>query len=110
MTETNINKFPIVETYREQIDGKYWFPTYIYANDTLLFDNGEPLHIKMLVKFADFKRYSGRVRIIEDTGDTGPGVEDKSDPPPAAAPPATPAPKPMPTPKPTPTPVTVKKP
>jgi len=26
--ETKINKFPIVESYREQIDGKYWFPTY----------------------------------------------------------------------------------
>src|SRR2546423_14226144 len=29
--ETKENKFPVVETYREQIDGKYWFPTYSYA-------------------------------------------------------------------------------
>ena len=27
--ETKENKFPIVETYRENIDGKYWFPTYV---------------------------------------------------------------------------------
>ena len=25
------------ETYREQIDGKYWFPTYTHADDTLHF-------------------------------------------------------------------------
>ena len=29
--------FPKFETYREQIDGKYWFPTYTRANDTLHF-------------------------------------------------------------------------
>jgi len=28
-------QFPKFETYREQIDGKYWFPTYTYADDTL---------------------------------------------------------------------------
>ena len=31
------NQFPNFETYREQIDGKYWFPTYTHANDTLHF-------------------------------------------------------------------------
>jgi hypothetical protein len=35
--ETKINKFPIVETYREQIDGKYWFPTYSYADEELIY-------------------------------------------------------------------------
>ena len=30
-------QFPKFETYREQIDGKYWFPTYTIANDTLHF-------------------------------------------------------------------------
>ena len=33
-------QFPKFETYREQIDGKYWFPTYTYADDTLNFKNG----------------------------------------------------------------------
>ena len=31
------NQFPKFETYREQVDGKYWFPTYTIANDTLNF-------------------------------------------------------------------------
>ena len=30
------------ETYREQIDGKYWFPTYTRADDTLHFQNPVP--------------------------------------------------------------------
>ena len=38
------NQFPKFETYREQIDGKYWFPTYTRADDTLHFKNSEPAH------------------------------------------------------------------
>src|SRR5688500_16530378 len=30
--ETKENKFPTVETYRQNIDGRYWFPTYSYAD------------------------------------------------------------------------------
>src|SRR6266704_1070160 len=45
--ETKTNKFPVVETYREQIDGKYWFPTYAYADDDLVFDNGSDLRVRM---------------------------------------------------------------
>ena len=47
--ETKTNKFPIVETYREQIDGKYWFPTYVYADDDLVFDNGSDIRIRMQI-------------------------------------------------------------
>src|ERR1044072_8273572 len=41
--ETKRNKFPIVETYREQIDGKFWFPTYSYADEELLFEDGNTI-------------------------------------------------------------------
>ena len=63
--ETKTNKFPIVETYREQIDGKYWFPTYSYADEELLFDKGEPLHIRMKVRYSDFEPARAKVKIIE---------------------------------------------
>lgn len=63
--ETKINKFPIVETYREQIDGKYWFPTYAYADDDLVFDNGQNLRIRMQVKYTDYKVGRGQVTITE---------------------------------------------
>jgi hypothetical protein len=63
--ETKKNKFPIVETYREQIDGKYWFPTYAYADDDLIFDSGEDLRIRIRVKYTDYQRARGKLRVIE---------------------------------------------
>jgi hypothetical protein len=63
--ETKINKFPVVETYREQIDGRYWFPTYSYADDELVFDNGDVLHVRMQVKYSDFAPARAKVRITE---------------------------------------------
>ena len=56
------NQFPKFETYREQIDGKYWFPTYTIANDTLHFQAG-PQRIKMVVKYEDYKQFKSDVNI-----------------------------------------------
>lgn len=53
------NQFPKFETYRQQIDGQYWFPVYTFANDTLHFQTG-PQRIKMVVKYEDYKRFEGR--------------------------------------------------
>lgn len=50
------NQFPNFETYREQIDGKYWFPTYTRADDTLHFRTG-PQKIRMIVKYQNYKRF-----------------------------------------------------
>ena len=63
--ETKTNKFPVVETYREQIDGKYWFPTYAYADDDLIYDNGQDLRIRLRVKYTDFVVGRGKVTITE---------------------------------------------
>ncbi|MBZ5723731.1 MAG: hypothetical protein LAP87_01935 [Acidobacteriia bacterium] len=71
------NQFPKFETYREQIDGKYWFPTYTHADDTLHFPDGEAQRIRMTVKYQDYKRYEGKSTI--KYGDI---VDDKTAPPP----------------------------
>jgi len=63
-------RFPTFETYREQIDGKFWFPTYTYADDELVFKNGHVVRLRMKVTYTDYKRFEGRVRIIEE-GDPG---------------------------------------
>jgi TonB family protein len=63
--ETKINKFPVVESYRQQIDDKYWFPTYAYADDDLVYDSGESMRIRMQVKYTDYKVGRGRVTITE---------------------------------------------
>jgi len=72
------NQFPKFETYREQIDGKYWFPTYTHADDTLHFKSGQNQRIRMTVKYQDYKRYEGKSTI--HYGDV---VDDKTAPPPA---------------------------
>lgn len=56
------NQYPRFETYREQIDGKYWFPTYTIANDTLQFQTG-PQKIKMMVKYEDYKQFKSDINI-----------------------------------------------
>jgi hypothetical protein len=56
------NQFPKFETYREQIDGKYWFPTYTRADDVLHFQTGDQ-RIRMTVRYEDYKRYEGRSTI-----------------------------------------------
>lgn len=64
--ETKINKFPTVESYREQIDGKYWFPSYVYADDELVFDSGATLHIRQTVRFKNYTVGRGKLIITED--------------------------------------------
>ena len=63
--ETKNNKFPIVETYREQIDGRYWFPTYSYADEELIFDNGNSLHVRMKVRYTDFTPARATLKVTE---------------------------------------------
>lgn len=62
--ETKQNKFPIVETYREQI-GNFWFPTYSYADEQLVFDDGNVLHVRMKVRYTDFAPTRATVKIFE---------------------------------------------
>jgi TonB family protein len=77
--EDKNNKYPTFETYREQIDGKYWFPTYTYSDDELTFGNGNVVRMRMLVKYTDFVVGRGKVTITE-IGDAPIGSE-KPEPP-----------------------------
>ena len=63
--ETKINKFPVVETYREQFGGRFWFPTYSYADEELLYESGDTLHVRMKVRYSDFAPARADVKIIE---------------------------------------------
>jgi hypothetical protein len=86
-------RFPTFETYREQIDGKYWFPTYSYVDDELTFKEGNSVHVRMRIKYKDFERLKGRLSIIEDTEPGEQKEEDKKKPEPLPVPPI-PKPKP----------------
>src|SRR5215510_8471406 len=63
--ETKQNKFPTVETYREHIDGRFWFPTYSYADEELDFDNGSSLHVRMKVRYTDFTPSRATLKVTE---------------------------------------------
>jgi hypothetical protein len=56
------NQFPRFETYREQVDGKYWFPTYTRADDTLHFQSG-PQRVRMTVKYEDYKQFRSNATV-----------------------------------------------
>jgi hypothetical protein len=56
------NQFPKFETYREQVDNKYWFPTYTRADDVLNFQSG-PQRIRMLVKYENYKQFKADTSI-----------------------------------------------
>src|SRR5712691_8835794 len=58
------NLFPKFTTWREQIDGKYWFPTYTKADDTLHFQSGAgDVHIREVVKYENYRRFGSNVKI-----------------------------------------------
>lgn len=56
-TRTPTMPFSIFETYRENVDGKYWLPDYMRSDDTLnLKDSNIP--VRLVVKWTDYKPLS----------------------------------------------------
>lgn len=60
---------PPFTTYYEQVDGKYWFPTYTRAEGNLHFQAqdgalSEDIHMRNTVKYTDYKQYHATSRII----------------------------------------------
>jgi hypothetical protein len=70
--------YPKFTTWREQIDGKYWFPTLTRADDTLHFNTGD-IHIREIVKYEDYKRFGSNVRILYE-GKEVPKADQKTPP------------------------------
>ncbi|MBZ5630719.1 MAG: hypothetical protein LAO06_17830 [Acidobacteriia bacterium] len=75
------NLFPAFTTWREQIDGRYWFPTYTKADDDLHFSGGD-IHIREIVKYTNYKRFGANVKITyegqelpKNQGDQQPGQQ-----------------------------------
>jgi hypothetical protein len=60
---------PPFTTYREQVDGKYWFPVYTKADAELHFSGGngymsQDVHIRQIVRYTDYKQFRSTVRLI----------------------------------------------
>jgi len=62
---------PPFMTWRQQIDGKYWFPVYTRGEGVLHFSGGngymaDDVHIRDVVKYTDYKRFGSTSTIIYD--------------------------------------------
>ena len=74
-------QFPRFETYRQQIDGIYWFPTYTRADDMLHFKTGDQ-RIRMVIRYDDYKQFKGEADIkfggiVDDTTGATPEQPDE---------------------------------
>ncbi len=83
--KNNENLFPKFTTWREQIDGKYWFPTYTRADDTLHFSTGD-VRIREIVKYENYKRFGSNVRITYEGQELPKGPADQGKPAPSKPP------------------------
>ncbi len=72
--------FTTFETYRENVDGKYWFPNYERADETLHLKDGD-FPVRLVIKWSDFAPLPATA--------SAPATEPAPSAP-AAAPPATP--------------------
>ena len=70
------NLFPKFTTWREQIDGQYWFPTYTRAEDTLKFALSD-VKIREIIKYTNYRRFGSKSRVTFE----GQEVEKVSPPP-----------------------------
>ena len=59
--------FPTFETFRENIEGHFWFPTYTRADDVLHFKTGPDVRIRVSVKYTDYKRFGSTIKIGKPT-------------------------------------------
>lgn len=53
-------------TYRQQIDGKYWFPVYTHEDGVLHFtgDGYQDVHLRETVKYTKYKRFRSSIRVL----------------------------------------------
>jgi hypothetical protein len=81
----NENLFPKFTTWREQIDGQYWFPTYTRAEDTLKF-TAQDVKIREIIKYTNYKRFGSKSKITFEGQEvqkveSKPGDQKPADPP-----------------------------
>jgi hypothetical protein len=68
---------PPFMTWREQVDGHYWFPVYTKGEGVLHFAGGsgymaQDVHIRDVIKYTDYKRFGSTSKIIYEGQDISP--------------------------------------
>jgi len=66
MKKNEDSAFPRFETFRENIEGHFWFPTYTRADDILHFKTSD-VHIRMTIRYEKYKRFGSTIKIGKAT-------------------------------------------
>jgi hypothetical protein len=82
---------PPFTTYREQIDGKYWFPVYTRGEGVLHFSGGngylsQEVHMRETLKYSNYKQFGSSVKITFDGQEIGSGSGNQQQPQPQQQP------------------------
>jgi len=85
---------PPFMTWRQQVDGHYWFPVYTKGEGVLHFTGGngylaEDVHMRDVIKYTDYKRFGSTSKIIfegQDITPTNPTTQPGGKPNPTAKP------------------------
>jgi hypothetical protein len=67
--KNNSDLHPPFITWRQQIDGHYWFPVYSKGEGVLHFSGGygyadQDVHVRQVVKYSDYKRFGSTSKIF----------------------------------------------
>ena len=65
---------PPFMTWRQQVDGHYWFPVYTKGEGVLHFSGGsgylaQDVHMRDVIKYSEYKRFGSTTKIIYDGQD-----------------------------------------
>jgi len=60
LPEPKNSTYPTVETYREEIDGRFWFPTYASADEELPDGSGQAVKMRLRIRFSEFEKVDRR--------------------------------------------------
>jgi hypothetical protein len=67
MKKRQDSAYPTFETFRENIEGHFWFPTYTRADDVLHFRTGPEVRIRVSVRYSNYKRFGSTIKIGKAT-------------------------------------------
>ena len=75
--KNNEDLHPPFMTWRQQVDGHYWFPVYTKGEGVLHFAGGsgymaQDVHMRDTVKYTDYKRFGSTMKVIYEGQDITP--------------------------------------
>jgi hypothetical protein len=84
--KNNEDLHPPFMTWRQQVDGHYWFPVYTKGEGVLHFAGGngfmaQDVHIRDTIKYTDYKQFGSTTKITYEGQDISPGAKPPDAPP-----------------------------